>query len=81
MAFSIKNPETDLLLRELVALTGENLTTAVTESVRQRLSRERLLGGPNKAERIRAVLDRAKGLKGVDTPASLPTFDDDGLPF
>lgn len=41
MAFSIKNDEADELVRELTALTGESLTTAVTESVRERLERKR----------------------------------------
>ena len=41
MAFSIKNDEADALARELARLTGESLTDTVTESLRQRLDRER----------------------------------------
>ena len=41
MAFNIKNDHTDELLRELTELTGESLTTSVTESLRERLERER----------------------------------------
>lgn len=41
MAFNIKNDTTDELLRELTDLTGESLTTAVTEALRERLERER----------------------------------------
>ncbi len=81
MAFSIKNPEADVLVRELTALTGESLTAAVTESLRQRLKRERLVHGPTKAERIREVLERAQSLERVENPASLPQFDDVGLPI
>jgi antitoxin VapB len=40
MAFNVKNDEADRLLRALTALTGESLTDAITESLRQRLARE-----------------------------------------
>ncbi len=39
MSLNIKNDETDRLAHELAALTGENLTTAVTVAVRERLDR------------------------------------------
>ena len=37
MRLTIKNPETDGLARELVALTGESITAAVTVALRERL--------------------------------------------
>ncbi|WP_207767176.1 type II toxin-antitoxin system VapB family antitoxin [Leptospira adleri] len=39
MALSIKDPETDSLARKLAALTGETLTEAITNSLRERLDR------------------------------------------
>jgi antitoxin VapB len=36
MGLNIKNAETHRLVRELAALTGESMTTAVTEAVRER---------------------------------------------
>jgi hypothetical protein len=39
MRLNIKNKETDRLVRELTALTGESITTAVTEALREKLSR------------------------------------------
>jgi len=39
MALSIKTEEADRLARELAAVTGESLTDAVTEAIRERLSR------------------------------------------
>lgn len=39
MRLTIKNPETDRLARELVALTGESITAAVTVALRERLER------------------------------------------
>lgn len=41
MAMNIKNAETERLTRELAAATGESLTTALTEAVRERLHRLR----------------------------------------
>ena len=44
MTLNIKNPEALRLARELAALTGESMTTAVTEAVRERLARIRREG-------------------------------------
>ncbi|NBC19189.1 MAG: antitoxin [Bacteroidetes bacterium] len=40
MALSIKNEEADRLARELAHLTGESLTEAVLNAIRERLQRE-----------------------------------------
>lgn len=39
MSLNIKNEETHRLVRELADLTGESMTAAVTEAVRERLER------------------------------------------
>lgn len=54
MALSIKSDEADRLARELVGLTGETLTTAVTEALRERVQRQRRSQG----EDLDALLDR-----------------------
>ncbi len=41
MGMNIKNEETQRLVRELAALTGESQTAAITEAVRERLKRVR----------------------------------------
>lgn len=41
MALNIKNEEAQRLSRDLAALTGESITTAVTVAVRERLDRVR----------------------------------------
>lgn len=41
MSLNIKNDETVRLVKELADATGESLTTAVTEAVRERLERVR----------------------------------------
>ncbi len=84
MSLNIKNAETYRLVRELADLTGESMTGAVTEAVRERL--ERLTAAKGKAgmaERLHAI--------AVDMRARLPDdffdiehgdllYDEDGLP-
>ena len=41
MALNIKNEETHRLIEQLARTTGENMTEAVTEAVRERLERLR----------------------------------------
>ena len=41
MSLNIKDPETHRLAGELARLTGETMTRAVTEAIRERLERER----------------------------------------
>jgi len=82
MAFSIKNDDADSLARELAALTGESLTTAVTESLRERLERERRRSGGDRAERIRQAVERFRQLPVLDDrPADeIIVYDEHGLP-
>ena len=84
MSLNIKNDETYRLAHELAELTGESLTGAVTQAVRERLERLRSQGvETGLAERIRAL--------AADMRARLPDdfftvehgdllYDDDGLP-
>ena len=52
MAPNIKNQDTRRLVKELASLTGENMTEAVTEAVRERLDRLRRQNGAGLAERL-----------------------------
>ena len=52
MSMNIKNKGTYRLAKQLSKLTGESLTTAVTEAVRERLDRVRREQGINLAERL-----------------------------
>jgi antitoxin VapB len=47
VSLNIKNPEAHRLAGELARLTGENLTQAVTEALRERLERERRRRNPH----------------------------------
>ena len=52
MALNIKNKEAEKLVHELAEITGESMTTAVTEAVRERLDRVRSERGKGLAERL-----------------------------
>jgi len=58
MALSIKHPEADRLARELSAATGETLTEAVMNALRERLEHQR---GKRPAPRsTQQILDEAR---------------------
>jgi antitoxin VapB len=80
---NIKNDETQRLARELAKLTGESVTAAVTEAVRERLDRVRRESGSSLADRLVAIgKDCAAHLKepyrSVDHGDLL--YDERGLP-
>jgi antitoxin VapB len=52
MSMNIKNKEANRLARQLSKLTGESLTTAVTEAIRERLDRVRREHDVDLAERL-----------------------------
>ena len=83
MSMNIKNKEASRLTRQLSRLTGESLTTAITEAVRERLDRVRRERGVDLAERLLLI--------GRDCAAHLKEpfrtikhgdilYDDHGLP-
>ena len=83
MDLNIKNKEAYRLTKQLSKLTGESLTTAVTEAVRERLDRVRRERGVDLAERLLAIgRDCAPRLKApfrtIDHDAML--YDERGLP-
>lgn len=83
MALNIKNERTQRLATELADLTGESMTAAVTEAVRERLDRVREQQGKGLAERLlRIGKNCAAHLKGraktVDHGDLL--YDERGLP-
>jgi len=55
MSLNIKNEETHRLAQELAKLTGESMTAAVTEAVRERLERLRQNRRKNIAERLMKI--------------------------
>jgi antitoxin VapB len=83
MSLNIKNPTTHRLAQELADMTGETLTGAVTEAVRERLERLRRDDAPSLVDRLLAIgRDCATRLpepyRSVDHADLL--YADDGLP-
>jgi antitoxin VapB len=84
MALNLKNPETQRLVEELAGLTGENLTAAVTEAVRERLARLHRERGAGLASRLLAIgRDCAPRLKEPFRSSEHGDllYDDRGLPL
>jgi antitoxin VapB len=89
MSLNIKNPETYRLVKELADETGESMTTAVTEAVRERLERLRASAADSEAE-IEARVQRMEAIAAVIREHSPPgywdqdfdelLYDDLGLP-
>ncbi len=52
MSLNIKNEEAHRLAQELAKITGESMTVAVSEAIRERLERVRGNSGEGLAERI-----------------------------
>ena len=83
MGMNIKNPETQRLAQELAQLTGESLTGAITEAVRERLRKVREQGNAGLAERLLAIgKDCASRLEEPYRSADHADllYDDRGLP-
>src|SRR5579864_2664583 len=83
MAMNIKNDEAQKLAHELSKLTGESLTAAVTEAVRERLERVQSAQGAGLAERLlRIGKDCAAHLKEPFRSADHGDilYDERGLP-
>jgi antitoxin VapB len=79
MSLNIKNEETYRLAHELAAVTGESMTTAVTQAVRERLNRVK---SRSTAERIMKISrECAARLKGKPLPDHGELlYDEKGLP-
>jgi antitoxin VapB len=79
MSLNIKNEETHRLVQELASLTGESMTAAVTEAVRERLERVKSGGRAERIHRIRKEFAaRLKGKRLPDHGELL--YDKRGLP-
>lgn len=80
MALNIKNNETVRLAKRLAEVTGESLTTAVTEALRERLARV------DADFRVSDVLELARQIRERLPPGYLDQdfdellYDENGLP-
>jgi antitoxin VapB len=83
MSMNIKNKEAHKLTEELAKLTGESLTMAVTEAVRERLNRVRRAQDTSLADRLLAIgkdcaAHLTKPFRTIDHGKML--YDERGLP-
>jgi len=80
MGMNIKDEEAHRLAKELAALTGESLTKAVTEAIREKLDREHRKGLADRLMKIAAdAAPRWKEpYKSMDIDELL--YDEKGLP-
>ena len=83
MAISIRDGETDRLAREVAALTGETITDAIGNALRERLARERARRDGGGVRRLLAIGDRCAAHMGrpfssQDIDELL--YDEQGLP-
>jgi antitoxin VapB len=83
MSLNIKNEKTHEMAQELARLTGESMTAAVSEAIRERLERVRGNSKKNLAERIMEIARECGPLwkepyKSIDHGDLL--YDENGLP-
>ena len=82
MALSIKDPEADRLAREVAKATGETLTTAVVQSLRERLARVRRPRAGRLSEQLLKIARRCAQLPVQDRRSAeeIIGYDEHGLP-
>jgi len=66
MALNIKSDEADRLARELAAVTGESLTTAVTVALQERLKRVRPRSRLAREIQLREIFEQAAQIPARD---------------
>jgi len=82
MALSIKDPEADRLARAVAKATGETLTAAVIQSLRERLVRLRRARGARLSEELLKIGRRCARLSVQDERSAedIIGYDEHGLP-
>jgi antitoxin VapB len=83
MALSIKHPDADRLARQLAARTGETLTDAIINALRERLRREQgRVRGPRLRDELRAIRQRCAALPVKDRRSAdeILGYDEAGMP-
>ncbi len=62
MGLSIKNPRSEELIRELAALKGVSLVTAVTEAAREALEREKAARREGRLDWLRRITEETAAI-------------------
>jgi len=80
-SINIKNPEAHRLARAIAQETGETMTRAVTEALRERYERLRHCRGKASVEELLAIADRAAAhIKRPYVDHAELLYDERGLP-
>jgi antitoxin VapB len=80
---NIKDPATEKVVRDLAAITGETVTTAVQRAAEERLQRVRQRrGGRSLAAEILEIAEHCASLPDLDTRPvdEILGYDEHGLP-
>ena len=83
MALNIKHPEADRLARALAARTGETITGALIQALRDRLRRTEGRRNPRSlVDELREISDRCAALPILDTRSEdeILGYDEIGVP-
>jgi antitoxin VapB len=83
MALSIRNNTTEKLARTVAQHTGESLTEAIEQALRERLERlKRQKSAASLPEKLQDILDRVDRLPTLDrrTPDKILGYDKNGVP-
>jgi len=81
MTLNIKDPEAHRLAQAIARETGESMTRAVTESLRERYERLQRRGGRASVEELRSIAKRAAAhVKGPHVDHAEFLYDEHGLP-
>jgi antitoxin VapB len=84
MALSLKHPDADRLAREVADATGEGITEAVINALRERLARlkKRRRHARPLSEELRAIGERVAAMPVLDprSPDEILDYDERGLP-
>jgi antitoxin VapB len=81
MSLNIKDPEAHRLAEQIARATGETMTRAVTEALRERLARLERRSARASVEELLAIAERAAShLKGPYLDHAELLYDEHGLP-
>jgi antitoxin VapB len=81
MSLNIKDPEAHRLAQQIARATGETMTRAVTEALRERLFRLERRSARASVEELLAIADRAAShVKGPYVDHAELLYDEHGLP-
>lgn len=81
MSLNIKDPEAHRLARQIACATGETMTRAVTEALRERVARLEKRSAQASVEELLAIADRAASyVKRPYVDHAELLYDEHGLP-